>query len=238
LPPLAPEKRYRWNVKARNCDGDGPYSDVKYFTVSTNCTPPATPPVLIGPQGCVDLTRPTFTWSAVPRATGYRIVVSPADHDDFFIDQFPTTTSLVSPVALNPRVEYRFKVRAVNDAGAGPWSPIMYFTPFCGGVASMITSPLGCTATTVPVFTWLPVAPARDYWLIVANSNDFSAPTTTWYVNVHTGTSTSYAPGIAFAAGRTYYARVKSILDPTSTTAAAWSPTVAFTPGCVAPPSP
>jgi hypothetical protein len=57
-------------------------------------------------------------------------------------------------------------------------------------------------------------------------------------VRVHTGTSTSYAPGIAFAAGRTYYAKVKSILDPSSTTAAAWSPTVAFTPGCVAPPSP
>jgi len=166
-------------------------------------------------------------------------VVSPADHDDFFIDQFVTGTSLASPVALNPRTEYRFKVRAINDAGIGPWADSMYFTPFCGGVASMITAPLGCITTQTPVFTWLPVPPAIQYWLLVADSPDFSAPTTTRYIDVHlTGTSQPTPPGVSFAPNRPYYAKVKTILDPTSTTAAAWSPTVSFTPFCNPAPAP
>jgi hypothetical protein len=71
----------------------------------------------------------------------------------------------------------------------------------------------------------------NHYWLIVSNSPDFSAPTTTWYVNVHLS-GTSYAPGIAFAPYVTYYAKVKSIPDPGSTTNAAWSQTISFTPLC------
>jgi len=229
---LGLEKRYRWKVKARNCAGSaGFYSGNRFFTVSANCIPPQVAPTLNAPQGCITSVRPTFTWSAVPTANWYRIVVSPADHDDFFIDQFPTGTSLVSPVDLAVNVAYRFKVRAINDAGIGPWSDSMYFTPYCGGVATNVTAPLGCTATTTPTFTWLPAPQALDYWLLVANSPDFSAPTTTWYVNAST-TGTSYSPGVTFVPNMTYYTKVKTHVAPGSV-AGSWSPTVSFVPGCI-----
>src|SRR6185295_7402708 len=232
---LASERRYRWKVKAQNCAGPGPFSNMMFFTLSSDCRPPEVAPVVTAPVGCVDAVRPTFTWSAVPRATSYRIVVSPADHDDFFIDEFVTGTSLVSPVALNPQFPYRVKVRAVNDAGPGPWSEIVYFTTFCNGVMSTITAPVGCTPTQTPTFTWEAVPPSIQYWLVVGDSPDFSAPTTTRFIDVHTtATSLATPPGVSFAANTTYYTKVKTILDPTSTTAAAWSTTVPFTPLCPA----
>ena len=89
---LQSERRYRWKVKAQNCAGSGPFSNMMFFTLSSDCRPPEVAPVVTAPVGCVDAVRPTFSWSAVPRATSYRIVVSPADHDDFFIDQFVTGT--------------------------------------------------------------------------------------------------------------------------------------------------
>jgi hypothetical protein len=227
---LPAERRYRWKAKAQSnaCDGDFP--DSLYFTISSTCQPPTVPPVLVGPAGCVDQTRPTFTWASVPGATSYRIVVTPASEDNFFVDQHVTGTSLASPVALNPRIQYRFKVRAINDAGLGPWSNSMQFTPFCGGVATTISTPLGCSLPT-PTFSWTPVAPAIGYWLLVSNNADFSAPGATWFVN-HQLTGTSYSPGIAFAPGR-YYVKVKTLLDPSSTTAAAWSATVLFDTSCL-----
>jgi endogenous inhibitor of DNA gyrase (YacG/DUF329 family) len=132
-------------------------------------------------------------------------------------------------------------VRAINDAGIGPWSEIVTFMPFCSGVASMITAPLGCIESQTPTFTWLPVSAAVSYWLLVANSNDFSNPATVRYIDIlaPAGT-TSYAPppGVSFARGQTYFAKVKTLLDPTSTTAAAWSPTISFTPFCTTPAPP
>lgn len=230
---LPSERRYRWKVKAQTNTCDGNFTESLYFTISAVCQPPTEPPVPIGPVGCVDAARPMFTWTAVPGATSYRIVVTPSDRDDFFIDRHVTGTSLVSPVALPPRVQYRFKVRAINDAGIGPWSNGMEFTPFCGGVATTISAPLGCSTQT-PTFSWAPVAPAIEYWLLVSDNIDFSAPGTTWFINHHL-TDTSYAPGISFAPGQ-YYAKVKTLLDPSSTTAAAWSAAVSFTTSCPPPP--
>jgi PKD repeat protein len=80
----------------------------------------------------------------------------------------------------------------------------------------------------------MPVPPAVEYWLLVGDSADFGAPTTTWQINQHlTATSLATPAGVSFAAGKTYYAKVKTILDPNSTTTSVWSPTVSFVPGCV-----
>jgi hypothetical protein len=137
-------------------------------------------------------------------------------------------------VAITPQVQHRFKVRSINDAGIGPWSAdSMYFTTFCNGVASAISEPQGCVPTQTPTFRWTSIPAAVSYWLVVADAADMSAPTTRWLIDANT-TATSYATpsGVVFEPQRTYYAKVKSILDPTSTTAAAWSPTIAFTPLC------
>jgi chitodextrinase len=125
--------------------------------------------------------------------------------------------------------EYRFKVRGTNAAGIGPWSTISYFTPFCGGAVTNITSPLGCVASTAPTFTWLPVTGADNYWLLAAPTPDFSAGPLV--VNVNTGTQTSYSPGAVFTPNTTYYAKVKTHVAPDSV-AGGWSPTISFTPGC------
>ena len=204
--------------------------------VTITVIPPSPPdpppmPIAIGPQACISTLRPTFAWNAAARADRYQLAVTRADVENFFVnDANVTATSYGLGADLVTGVQYRWKVRACNNAGCGPWSPSMYFKPFCGP-ASTITAPLGCTATQTPAFTWVPVSGAVDYWLLVGNSPDFSAPTTTRYVDVHM-TATSYAPGIAFAPSTTYYAKVKSTVTPGSTTGG-WSPTVSFTPLCV-----
>ena len=232
--PLPSERRYRWKVKGQNCAGPGLYSDQKWFTLSADCRAPETAPVLIGPSGCVDAVRPTFTWERVPRATDYRIVVSPSSHDDFFIDQTTSETALVSPVAIDPQVPHRFKVQAINDAGFGPWADSMPFTTFCNGVAPTIREPRGCISTQQPVFTWDSIPAAVEYWLLVGDSPDFSSPATSRLIDVHLpGTSFATPADVVFTPRQRYFATVKAILDPMSTTAAAWSQTVAFTPLCV-----
>ena len=70
-----------------------------FFTLSSDCRPPEVAPSSPRPSA------PSFpsgrpSRGRVPRATSYRIVDSPAGYDDFFIDEFVTGTSLVSPVAL------------------------------------------------------------------------------------------------------------------------------------------
>ena len=90
-----------------------------------------------------------------------------------------------------------------------------------------MTSPLGCTATQVPAFQWTPTAGSTSYWLLVGSSPDFSASTTVRYVDINT-TATSYAPGIAFSPGVTYYAKVKAL----GGSLVGWSTTTSFTPLC------
>jgi hypothetical protein len=226
--PAGGSATYAYRVYAVNNLGSSGFSNVGSVTLYGS-VPDV--PVLISPKDCITTVRPVFTWNATARANDYYIAVTPADHDDFFVNQpgvKGTSYNLASDLQIG--LQYRWKLKACNNMGCGLWAPSMYFKPFCSGASTTITAPLGCITTQTPTFRWLPIAGAYDYWLLVANSNDFSAPTTTWFVNVST-TATSYTSGYVFAANATYYAKVKTHVAPGSV-GGGWSPTISFTPLC------
>ena len=219
---------YSYRVRARNGSAASDFSNVA--TVSLYGDLPGVP-VLVAPSLCITTLRPTFSWNPTPRANDYYIAVTTAGVDNFFVNQpgvRGTMYNLTSDLLVG--VQYRWKVKACNNLGCGGWAPSVFFKTFCSGVQATITAPLGCIATQTPTFVWTPVPGAVDYWLLVANSPDFSAPTTTWYVNAST-TATSYYPGVVFSPNTTYYAKVKTHVAPGST-AGGWSATISFTPLC------
>jgi hypothetical protein len=214
---------YTYRVEALNDAGTSPPAQTS-ITVYSELPSGAT---AVSPLNCMPSLRPTLTWNAPPRATRYHVAVTRADDDAFFVNApnvASTAYGLTSDLAAG--VLYRWKVRACNNIGCGPWSPSMFFKPMCSPLPNM-TSPLGCIGSQVPVFQWTASPGATSYWLLVGSSPDFSATTTTRYVDVNTG-ATSYAPGIAFSSAATYYAKVKSL----GGNHVGWSTTIAFRPLC------
>ncbi len=181
-------------------------------------------------QGCISTVTPVFTWAAADRAHSYRIVVTSAATG---LEVFPApiyvgATSFFMPSGfLQAGQQYYWKVKSRNNAGDSGYSPIQYFTPFCGSNLTTIVAPLGGVSTAIPTFQWTPVAGAIEYWLLVGNSPDFSNPSTVTWIDQHL-TGTSLLSPVAFPPGATFYVKVKTIFDPGSTTAGGWSPTVSF----------
>lgn len=123
-----------------------------YFPGATQPTPAPRPqpiprarqitvaPVPIGPSGswnttlCPDPENPPFSWEPVAGASAYRV--------EFHNDTRNTTkTKTVSstrtgpPGVLREGNRYRWRVRAANSLGDGPWSPYLTFTGVDGARA-------------------------------------------------------------------------------------------------------
>jgi len=77
--------------------------------------------------------QPTFTWTAVPTATSYEFVLAEEIglDDKFAIIDYSATTDINGHVAreqLKYDTVYHWRVRAVNDVGAGPWTTGFFTT--------------------------------------------------------------------------------------------------------------
>jgi hypothetical protein len=86
-------------------------------------TPPDVAPTLLSPvnKATVMLADAVLTWEAVERGTSYQVQID--DTPDF---SSPEADQIVDRLRHRPNVPtfitYHWRVRAVNDAGAGPWS--------------------------------------------------------------------------------------------------------------------
>jgi hypothetical protein len=94
--------------------------------------PPAAPtPILPESGSCLETTTPTFDWSDVPGATSYQLELAT---DNAFARVVLTKSSAESSVALSTAEAlsygtlYYWRVRGVNEAGPGRWSPVWSFT--------------------------------------------------------------------------------------------------------------
>jgi len=173
-------------------------------TCVVNEQPPTDPPIPGGPQGCISNLRPTFTWSAVDGATRYRIVVIHVARDWIAFNATTSGLSYTPPTDLLGGQEYRFKVRAVNSAGGGPWSDSVYFHVLCDfdGPYLLSAGP-GCLDTLRPTFTWGAVPGARDYRIVVA-----PAGTDDFFISEFPA-ATSFTPSFDLQAGLEYRWKVK-----------------------------
>jgi len=124
------EGTYRFQVKAANRYGYGAYTEMSFKVV---LLPPV--PTLIAPGGTITTTDPAYTWSAVPLATQYYLMVYSLSEGKYVIYRTlnagnvcsGNTCSYVSTISVVRGRAYRFKVRAGNAYGWSAYTPMMDF---------------------------------------------------------------------------------------------------------------
>ncbi len=124
---LEPNTTYYWRVSATDSDGDGEWSSLWRFTTLDF---PLDSPVLIAPADGAEgqPTTPTLSWSAVSTAASYEVEV---DEDASFATPLFARADLLETSVMASGLEnersYFWHVRALNEAGAGPWSELRTF---------------------------------------------------------------------------------------------------------------
>jgi hypothetical protein len=169
---------------------------------------------LISPSGSVALSKPTYTWNAVPAATWYYLWVNyegtPTIQTWYTAEQAGCVsgagTCSVTPTTALPQGAAQWWIQTWNDAGYGPWSDAMMFMVTNGapGKAGLI-SPSGTVNTATPAYVWNAVASATWYQLWVNDSMN-SGKIITWYTAAQAGCSVgtgtcSISPVTALASG-------------------------------------
>ncbi|HWP59715.1 MAG TPA: S8 family peptidase, partial [Candidatus Acidoferrales bacterium] len=220
--PTAPLNRgalYYWQVKAHGSSGQpGTWSTQWSFTTD----PILQAPTLSAPANNATAvsTKPTFTWSAVSGAGGYRIMVAlsqaalPTDPlatecAGCVINASTSGTSFTAAAALAINTVYFWQVRAEATSG-GYWSSKWSFRTENIFPAPVLSSPSN-GAIGVPTtfaFRWFAVSGAPRYRIMVATSQSVlpTGPTDTrcnkCVINT-TSTTVSHAVATALVSGTT-----------------------------------
>ena len=153
---------YRIDLRARNSSGRySAWSDARFFRIST-------PPV-VDPVDSISRTgRPTFKWNNLLGATQYKVTVKNLITGQVLTDtvnrmnvntyQFPSSFGLG---------RYSVSVSGVDASGlSGNGSPSQSFQ---SNELVTLVSPNASTFSSFPTLTWLPVAGATSYELLLRN---------------------------------------------------------------------
>lgn len=101
----------------------------KSTTSSSNLQSPAN-------NSIVNTLTPLLVWDSLVTATNYSVqVATDSLFNTIVLSQFSNAASyLVESGALNPNVDYYWRVRTNNDGGVSPWSDVYHFTVNLTGV--------------------------------------------------------------------------------------------------------
>ncbi|MBN1310254.1 MAG: hypothetical protein JXB30_02465, partial [Anaerolineae bacterium] len=165
---------YRWQVRARNASGNGPWSTEMSFIVG----PLAGIVVPISPQGDGIEAQPTYTWNEVADTTQYQVQVTDSQ-DVVIVDEWVDAAGECSggicqamPATTLVRGGYQWSVRASNASGPGPWSTGMGFVIGLLPASTTLISPQGDDIDVQPAYTWNEVADTTRYQLRVADAQE------------------------------------------------------------------
>ncbi len=136
------------------------------------------PPPLLGPNGVISNTTPSFTWNGVTTATWYYLWVQ--DERGIVHAQWYTAASLGCTggglCSVSPNVsaygDSWWWIQGYNPAGYGIWSDGMFFTSATAPQPVVLTSPSGLGAGSTPSFEWEPADFATWYeiWIQVGGT--------------------------------------------------------------------
>lgn len=150
----------------------------------------------------VSFTQINTSWSSINGATSYDLQRAT---DSGFTTNLQTTSvasTSTSVTGLAYNTKYYFRVRAVNQIGAGGWSPVssattrMLAQPTCSAVAN---SPSQVTVS------WNAITYATSYTVEYDDNSSFSSPVTT------TGITTTSRAITGLDPGSTIYMRVRAV---------------------------
>ncbi|MCD9024088.1 fibronectin type III domain-containing protein [Cohnella silvisoli] len=144
--PMASRHTYR--VRALNAGGASPWSPTQI--ISTTNTLPSVP--VVAAQIVSDKSV-SLRWDTVLDALTYEV-----EADGAIVSLIDATTA--SFTGLNPQTTHQYRIRAVNELGAGSWSAPINMTTYLLPTPSGMTEQLSDTSIT---FTWTAVTGAASY---------------------------------------------------------------------------
>ena len=152
-------------------------------------------------------TTPTFSWNAVPGATGYELQIAGSRAG---VETAPATsvtgTSYTPTSALTNLQTHYWRVRAKDgDGQSGAWSGVQSLMIDFGTMNGLVPTDGSSTTDTTPTFSWNAVEGATGYELQIAGSQ---AGVETSPATIVAGTS--YTPTSALTKGKTHYWRVRA----------------------------
>ncbi len=172
------DQTYFWRVRGTNNTGDGVWSASRSFTVGALV--PEMVNLLNPNNGQTDVAlEPAFRWAPAERADSYRLQVSTVENFSSTIidDRDIQTTTHTSATKLAGSTVYFYRVRGINNQGAGAWSTVRTFTTTQDVPAQVSIRNPNNNETNVsltPTFTWLEVSGASSYHLQVSREENFA----------------------------------------------------------------
>lgn len=199
---------YAWAVRSFTSDGfSSPWSTPRYFTTVGT-------PTIVSPTTTTITTKPTFTWTATPGASGYDVWVNDLTTGESQVvrNRNVTGTSYATPDSLVVGHSYLWTVRAITAEGFfGEWAPADDFTIIepLSATPPTLLAPINFVFTSTPTFTWTTVTGASEYeiYMIDATTSANSVVLST------TVTGTQYVATTPLQSGRTYRWWVRAIND-------------------------
>jgi hypothetical protein len=167
------DDEYWWRVRTRQkYSGWEAWSEERRFIVSVGTPVPLSPV-----DDTIDINKPTFNWSPIPDARGYRIQVD--DKNTFYSliveDSNITSTSFDCPISLSDR-NYWWRVKALQgDTLWSEWSEAASFMVSVG--TPELLSPVDDTVNVeTPTFSWSIISNSVKYRLQIDDYDSFYSP--------------------------------------------------------------
>jgi hypothetical protein len=172
---LQPHTTYWWRVRGYNAAGYGPYSTQWGFLTKIAV------PLLVSPvDGAVDVSAPlTLRWQVTSGATAYHVQIAADSLFTKFVRNDSASTGPATDVTLlDPYMKYFWRVRAIDQRGAGSFSqPRTFMTALVAPRAPVQVWPLSGIqkASTTQTFRWQPSRLADKYELQISLDSPFDS---------------------------------------------------------------
>ena len=201
---LTNEQTHYWQVRAKDGAGQfGDWSDAHSLRVEWGAVSGLSP----ADGASTTDTTPTFSWNAVPGATGYELQLGDrlAGLESSPIQSVMGASYTPVSALTNEQTHY-WRVRAVDwDGQKGAWSAVHSLTVSIGTVSGLSPANGSSTTDTTPTLSWTAVPGAASYELRIADSESGLTSASSDIV-----TDTTHTPASALNIGQTYYWQVRA----------------------------
>ena len=144
-------RTYYWRVASESEYGTSNWTDGWEFTTIRQA--PTDRPELVKPynNSSNNPTTVTFYWNSVPRVGSYDFQLSTdPTFSSNLVDESGLLQARKTVSSLDINTQYYWRVRAINEAGEGPWSTIWSFTTMANSVQEELSILYNVTAVPNP----------------------------------------------------------------------------------------